>query len=166
VIGPDRTPEQDPRFAFRILVDVANKALSPAINDPTTAVLALDQIDHLLLCRGRRLDEGVVRDPDGRPRVLDGTPDWPDFVTLAVTEIRQYGEWSLQVACRLWAMLEHLTAALPETRCPPPVIGSPGWSCRPPREGQTAEDGATDLRGYQLRTDHAEATCSWTIWRS
>ena len=44
-VGPERTLDQDPRFAFRILVDIANKALSPAVNDPTTAVLALDQID-------------------------------------------------------------------------------------------------------------------------
>ena len=119
-VGTERTLEQDPRFAFRILVDIANKALSPAINDPTTAVLAIDQIDHLLLCLGRRrLDEGVARDPEGKLRVVYGTPDWPDYVTLAVTEIRQYGDSSLQVARRLRAMLEHLIGALPETRQPP-----------------------------------------------
>jgi uncharacterized membrane protein len=119
-VGTERTLEQDPRFAFRILVDIANKALSPAINDPTTAVLALDQIDNLLLCLGRRrLDEGVARDREGNLRVVYGTPDWPDFVTLAVSEIRQYGESSLQVDRRLRAMLEHLIAALPESRHPP-----------------------------------------------
>ena len=47
-VGQERTLEQDPTFAFRILVDIASKALSPAINDPTTAVLAIDQIHHLL----------------------------------------------------------------------------------------------------------------------
>ena len=47
-LGQERTMGQDPAFAFRILVDIANKGLSPAINDPTTAVLALDQIHHLL----------------------------------------------------------------------------------------------------------------------
>jgi uncharacterized membrane protein len=119
-VGNERTLEQDPRFAFRILVDVANKALSPAINDPTTAVLALDQIDHLLLCLGqRRLDEGIARDSEGKLRVVYGTPDWPDFVTMAVTEIRHYGEGSLQVTRRLRAMLEHLLTALPETRRAP-----------------------------------------------
>ena len=62
-VGPERTLDQDPRFVFRILVDIANKALSPAVNDPTTAVIALDQIDNLLLCLGRRrLDEGVAHD--------------------------------------------------------------------------------------------------------
>jgi uncharacterized membrane protein len=119
-VGTERTLRQDPRFAFRILVDIANKALSPAINDPTTAVLALDQIDNLLLCLGRRrLDEGLARDRDGKLRLVYGTPDWPDYVTLAVTEIRQYGDSSLQVTRRMRAMLQHLIDALPETRRPP-----------------------------------------------
>jgi uncharacterized membrane protein len=119
-VGPERTLEQDPRFAFRILVDIANKALSPAINDPTTAVQALDQIDALLLFLGRRrLDEGVVRDPDGAPRVVYGTPDWPDYVTLAVSEIRHFGDGSIQVDRRLRAMLERLIRDLPAARRPP-----------------------------------------------
>ena len=46
--GSERTIEQDPTFAFRVLVDIAIKALSPAINDPTTAVLAIDQLHCLL----------------------------------------------------------------------------------------------------------------------
>ena len=103
-IGPERTMEQDPRFAFRIMVDIANKALSPAINDPTTAVLALDQIHRLLMYVGkRRLDAGQTRDAQGRLRLCYGTPDWIDFVSLAVTEIRHYGASSMQVARRLHA---------------------------------------------------------------
>ena len=62
-IGPERTMEQDPEFAFRIIVDIAAKALSPAINDPTTAVLALDQIHRLLRAVGeRQLDTGRIHD--------------------------------------------------------------------------------------------------------
>jgi uncharacterized membrane protein len=119
-VGGERTVEQDPRFAFRILVDVALRALSPAVNDPTTAVLALDQIHHLLLCLGRRhLGDGQVRDRDGKLRLVYGTPDWPDYVTLAVAEVRHYGGESLQVDRRLRAMLEHLIEALPESRRPP-----------------------------------------------
>ena len=48
IFGSERTMEQDPLFAFRILVDIAIKALSAAINDPTTAVLAIDQLHRLL----------------------------------------------------------------------------------------------------------------------
>jgi uncharacterized membrane protein len=119
-VGAERTMDQDPRFAFRILVDIANKALSPAINDPTTAVLVLDQIDNLLLFLGRRrLDEGVARDGDGKLRLVYGTPDWPDFVTLAVSEIRHFGVGSIQVDRRLMALLEHLIRELPDARRPP-----------------------------------------------
>lgn len=118
-VGAERTMEQDPRFVFRILVDMASRALSPAINDPTTAVLALDQIHHLLLSLGRRhLDEGQVRDGAGKLRLVYGTPDWPDYVILAASEIRQYGQGSLQVNRRLRAMLEHLIEVLPEARRP------------------------------------------------
>jgi uncharacterized membrane protein len=116
-IGPERTMEQDPRFAFRILVDIANKAMSPAVNDPTTAVLALDQIHHLLLQVGnRRLDAGEARDAMGRLRLCYGTPNWSDFVSLGLTEVRHYGASSIQVARRLHAMIEHLIRVLPEAR--------------------------------------------------
>jgi uncharacterized membrane protein len=109
--------EQDPAFAFRVLVDVAAKGLSPAINDPTTAVLAIDQLHHLLRHVGnRRLDNGEVRDAAGRVRLLYRTPDWEDFVTLAVTEIRHFGVGSIQVARRLRAMLEDLIQTVPEER--------------------------------------------------
>ena len=60
-LGSERTFEQDPKYAIRILVDIAIKALSPAINDPTTAVQALDQVEDLLLRLGRV-------DLDGRAR--------------------------------------------------------------------------------------------------
>lgn len=109
--------EQDPGFAFRIIVDIASKALSPAINDPTTAVLALDQIQHLLREVGlRRLDTGLVHDSKGQLRLVYRTPDWEDFVGLAVTEIRQFGVNSTQVARRLRAMLEDLIPLLPPHR--------------------------------------------------
>jgi uncharacterized membrane protein len=118
-IGAERTLEQDPRFVFRILVDIASKALSPGINDPTTAVQALDQIQHLLLCLGRRhLNDGRVRDRAGKLRLVYRTPDWADFVMLAISEVRQFGAGSLQVDRRLRHMLEHLLDALPDERRP------------------------------------------------
>ena len=113
----ERTLEQDPAFAFRIIVDIASKALSPAINDPTTAVLALDQIHNLLRDVGmRRLDTGLVHDSTGQLRVVYRTPDWEDFVRLAVTEIRQFGGNSTQVVRRMRAMLENLIPLLPPSR--------------------------------------------------
>jgi uncharacterized membrane protein len=116
-VGQERTLEQDATFAFRIMVDIALKALSPAINDPTTAVLALDQIHHLLRKVGERnLDTGNVRDAAGRLRLVYRTPYWEDFVHLAVTEIRHFGAESIQIARRLRAMLENLIPRVPESR--------------------------------------------------
>ena len=115
--GPERTMEQDPLFVFRIIVDIASKALSPAINDPTTAVLALDQLHHLLRSVGlRHLDTGQMRDATGQLRLVYRTPDWEDFVGLAVTEIRHFGKDSIQVARRMRAMLEDVIEALPPHR--------------------------------------------------
>jgi uncharacterized membrane protein len=118
-IGQERSLEQDPAFAFRIMVDIACKALSPAINDPTTAVLAIDQIHHLLRKVGmRHLDDERVRDEDGRLRLLYRTPDWDDFVHIAATEIRHYGCQSIQVNRRLHAMFQSLIDILPAVRRP------------------------------------------------
>lgn len=115
--GAERTMRQDPLFAFRIMVDVAARALSPAVNDPTTAVLAIDQIHRLLRYAGaKNLDNGQVADRNGKLRLVFPTPDWEDIVDLAVTETRQYGATSIQVARRLRAMLEHLIDRLPPVR--------------------------------------------------
>jgi len=116
-VGPERTFQQDPGFAFRIIVDIASKGLSPAINDPTTAVLALDQIQYLLRHLGsHRLDEGRRVDSSGVVRLVYRTPDWGDFVGLAVTEIRQFGGTSIQIARRMKALLETLIQTLPDKR--------------------------------------------------
>ena len=116
-VGLERTLDQDPMFAFRIIVDIASKALSPAINDPTTAVLAIDQIHHLLRDIGKRsLAEGREADRNGQVRLIYRTPNWEDFVQLGTTEIRQYGDDSIQVQRRLRAMLEDLMETLPERR--------------------------------------------------
>jgi uncharacterized membrane protein len=117
--GPERTMEQDPLFAFRIMVDVALKALSPAINDPTTAVLAIDQIHRLLRAVGvRRLRDEKTTDAAGRRRVIYRTPTWDDFVHIAFVEIRSCGAGSVQIARRQRAMLDNLIESLPPFRRP------------------------------------------------
>jgi uncharacterized membrane protein len=118
--GPERVIGQDPVFAFRIMVDIAIRALSPAINDPTTAVRGLDRIHHLLYLLGtRNLGDGRIRDRGGEMRLIFTTPNWEGFVRLGVSEIRMYGAGSLQVMRRLRAMLENLIEALPSHRNPP-----------------------------------------------
>lgn len=101
-LGVERTIEQDVTFAFRIIVDVAIKALSKAINDPTTAVLALDQLHRLLRAVGARHLRGEeIRDEAGQLRAIFRTPNWEDFVHLACREIRHYGAgtFRLRGAC-------------------------------------------------------------------
>jgi uncharacterized membrane protein len=115
--GRERTLEQDPMFAFRILVDIALKALSPAINDPTTAILAIDQVHRLLRTVGKRHLRGeVIADETGEPRVIFRTPNWEDYVHVAFTEIRACGASSVQVVRRQRAMLDNLLRSLPEHR--------------------------------------------------
>jgi uncharacterized membrane protein len=117
VLGTERTMDQDPTFAFRILVDIAIKALSAAINDPTTAVLSLDQLHRLLRLVGLRdLRGDEVRDEAGALRLVFRTPNWEDYVHLACTEIRHYGVGSIQVVRRMRAMLENLMQTLPSHR--------------------------------------------------
>lgn len=118
VLGPERTLEQDATFAFRILVDIATKALSKAINDPTTAVLVIDQL-LLRLVSKRGLGNETMADATGKLRVIIRTPNWDDYVHLAFVEIRHCGAESMQVVRRLRAMGENLLTVLPEHRHPP-----------------------------------------------
>jgi|RhiMethySRZTD1v2_1073278.scaffolds.fasta_scaffold63255_2 uncharacterized membrane protein len=116
-VGAERTLEQDPTFAFRILLDIALKALSAAINDPTTAVLAIDQIHRLLRTAGRRhLHHEQITDNQGRVLVIVRTPNWEDYVHLACREIRLHARENIQIARRLRAMIENLLSTLPEMR--------------------------------------------------
>jgi uncharacterized membrane protein len=113
-LGRERTFEQDPKYPIRLLVDVAVKALSPAINDPTTAVQTIDQLEDLLRRLGAsRLDAGHAADENGVIRLIFPTPTWEDYLTLAFDEIRQFGSSSVQVIRRLRAALDGLASWLP-----------------------------------------------------
>lgn len=116
-IGPERTLQQDTAFGFRQLVDVAERALSPSTNDPTTAVQAIDQLHELLrrLVR-KRFPSPSRKDEQGTLRLICPRPDWSTYVRLAVDEIRQYGEHSLQVSRRLRFLLEDLLQVAPAFR--------------------------------------------------
>jgi uncharacterized membrane protein len=104
--GFERTSEQDPKYPIRLLVDIAIKALSPAINDPTTAVQAIDQIEDLLRrLGGHDLDAGYGYDANGVLRLIFPMPTWEDYLVLAFDEIRHYGASSVQVMRRLKSAL-------------------------------------------------------------
>jgi uncharacterized membrane protein len=113
----ERAFRRDPKYALRLLVDTAIRALSPAINDPTTAVQALDHIESLLrevgLCK---LDIGSRYDRAGALRVVVNTPLWEDYLQLSLGEIMHYGADSLQVQRRIEALLCSLEQSLPVQR--------------------------------------------------
>ncbi|HEX5827939.1 MAG TPA: DUF2254 domain-containing protein [Candidatus Limnocylindrales bacterium] len=116
--GVERTIEQDPSFAIRIMVDVATRALSPAVNDPTTAVQVLDHLGETLRMIGTApLPAGRADGIPATTGVVMPIRTWPEVLSLAVTEIRMYGADSVQVARRLRALLQELDdLVLPENR--------------------------------------------------
>jgi uncharacterized membrane protein len=144
-LAKERTFEQDPKYALRLLVDVAIRALSPAINDPTTAVQAMDQIeDHLRRLGNCRLDVGRVKDADGALRLTFPTPAWGDFLLLAFDEMRYYGATSVQVMRRMRKALKSVAEAVPPAR-------------RAQVERTLARLDATVARSYQDTDDRTDA---------
>jgi uncharacterized membrane protein len=109
-LGAERTVEQDPAFAIRIMVDIADKALSAAINDPTTAVQVLDHLEEVLRLIGATELKGRRWQVDAGPKrgVVIPVRTWEQYVSLGVTEIREYGATSIQVMRRMRAMLQEL----------------------------------------------------------
>lgn len=107
--GFERTSVQDAGYGFRQLVDVAVRALSPGINDPTTAVHVLGHLS-ALLCRlvDRNPGPEQVRDDDGRVRVVLSLPGLPALMDLAVNQARYYGAGDPDVAGRLLDLLREV----------------------------------------------------------
>ncbi len=118
--GLERTMTQDAAFGFRQIVDIGERALSPGVNDPTTAVQALDELHDLLRRLATRdLPSAVRLSDEGAPLLRLPRPDWADYVSLALDEIRQYGVGSLQVARRLRYLLLDLLEVAPASRAEP-----------------------------------------------
>jgi len=108
--GFERTNVQDVGFGFRQLVDVAARALSPGINDPTTAVHIIGHLS-ALLCRlvARNPGPEHLTDDDGRVRVVLALPTFKDFLDMAMNQPRLYGAADPDVAARLLELLQELS---------------------------------------------------------
>ncbi|MET7620670.1 DUF2254 domain-containing protein [Streptomyces sp. NPDC005408] len=121
-VGVERTFHQDPGLGLRQLSDIALRALSPAVNDPTTAVQCLDRIVQLLTVVARKpLGEVHHRDGQGAVRLVQDVPGWTDLVDLALAEIRVFAVGSPQVTRRLVAGIDDLLLLVPEERREPLV---------------------------------------------
>lgn len=105
----ERSMEQDLAFGFRQLVDVAEKALSPSLNDPTTATQCLDSLHDLLRrLASRPLPDGGHRDSSGRVRVVIPQYRFEDYLQLALAEIWHYGRDAVQIPERIAGILVDL----------------------------------------------------------
>lgn len=134
LVHVERTMFLDPAFGIRQLVDIAVRALSPAVNDPTTAVQVIDQLTEILqvggtvgpgpgtgarqeaLGPGDGTSPGAVVDRSGVVRLLVKMRSWESLVGLAFTEIRRFGSDSPQVSRRLMAAFDELIKTLPPAR--------------------------------------------------
>lgn len=116
-LGRERSVHQDPAFGFRQLVDVIERAMSPGINDPTTAVQALDRLFELLvLLAPRRIPAAGRRDDDGTVRLVLPRPSWDGYVALAFEQVRLASERSVQLQRRLDQVLRSLADVVPADR--------------------------------------------------
>jgi uncharacterized membrane protein len=111
-IGFERTMLQDVGFGIRRLVDIANKALSPAINDPYTAVQAVHHLS-VLLCSlaRRRLGDRLHRDGRGTIRAAVPLPQFADYLRLGTAQIRRYGAGEPALARSLIELLNDVGAS-------------------------------------------------------
>ena len=119
-LARERTMRQDPAFGFRQIVDIAERALSPGVNDPSTAVQAIDSLHDLLRRLATRHFPSPLRvDDGGTVRVIAPRYEWSDYVALAFDEIRNYGAGSLQVGRRLRGVIVDLLDVVPADRREP-----------------------------------------------
>ena len=114
VRGPERSFDQDPMLAIRLLADIALRALSPAVNDPATAVDAIDATDGLLRALNRRdIDVRDITDTTGRLRVRLHLPTWGDYLGNAIADLIPPAAPFVMVLVRLRELLENLLETAP-----------------------------------------------------
>lgn len=108
VIGPDRTVARDPAFGFRQITDIALRALSPAVNDTTTAIASVDQLSALLShLAPRRIARSVYR-PRGQPLVMARDPTFQSLLDIAFDEIRRNAAGNVNVLGRMLSAIERI----------------------------------------------------------
>ncbi|MCP2280514.1 DUF2254 family protein [Nocardia amikacinitolerans] len=109
IVGNERTFDQDPLLAFRLLADIALRALSPAVHDPATAVQAMDELGDLLgWVAAARLGPLPLTDRDGAERLVVQLPHWEDFVRTGLDDIAVAAVGSPMALTHLREMLERV----------------------------------------------------------
>ncbi len=117
VVGSERTLREDLELGIRQLADIALRALSPGINDPTTATICVDRLAEILLSVAKRPDPDPVRTgKDGRGRIRRLPLPWETLVFAAFNEIRHFGASDPMVALHLTRTLARMAAIVPIER--------------------------------------------------
>jgi uncharacterized membrane protein len=113
--GPSRTLQQDVEFGVLQIVDIALKAISPAVNDPTTAISCVDQLSRLLIrFTSRHMPEAMLYDLQGVPRVSIQWIDCERLLDSAFEQIRMYAKNDIAVSLRLLRALGDIATATPD----------------------------------------------------
>jgi uncharacterized membrane protein len=100
--GPTRTLQQDVEFGVLQIVDIALKAISPAVNDPSTAISCVDQLSRILIrFASRRPPDELLCDPPGIPRATVGWIQFERLLQAAFEQIRMYAKNDIAVSLRL-----------------------------------------------------------------
>ena len=113
--GPTRTLQQDVEFGVLQIVDVALKAISPAVNDPTTAINCVDQLSRIMIrFASREPPEDLLYDPPGIVRASIGWIHFERLLEAAVEQIRMYAKTDVAVSLRLLRALGDIAASTPD----------------------------------------------------
>jgi uncharacterized membrane protein len=119
VTGQERTFQQDPLLAFRLLADIGLRALSPAVNDPATAVQVLDTIQSILSPLATRdLDVAEIADGSGAVRVVLALPSWDDYLRTSLDDLIESASRAPMVLLRARTLLIGLLDTAPPHRRP------------------------------------------------
>jgi uncharacterized membrane protein len=111
-LGPTRTLQQDVEFGVLQIVDIALKAISPAVNDPTTAICCVDQLSRIMIrFAARQVPEEMLYDPPGAIRVSVGWMQFPRLLDAAFEQIRMYSKTDLAVSLRLLRALTDIATS-------------------------------------------------------
>ena len=154
VIGSERTPEQDVEYGFIELSDVAVKALSPGINDPSTAMSAIDWLGELLVVLGNRIVPHRVRTgKDGELRFIARMSSFERSVGLAFDQIRHYGASNPSVARKLLDTIGRVAALVPEEHRAPLLEQAEAVR----REAGEQIENASELQSVERLADQTRA---------
>ncbi|HXW72898.1 MAG TPA: DUF2254 domain-containing protein [Methylocella sp.] len=154
IIGPIRTMQQDVEFGVLQIVDIALKAISPAVNDPSTAITCVDQLTRILIrWIGRAPPPGILTGPPHVVRVIIPWPDFRHLLDTAFEQIRHYSVSDVAVSLRLLRALKDLAATADDERMCEQLVLRGRWVV----SGCATRVGPRDLKRLESRLAEIES---------